>query len=70
MNEGDQTLWYREWLQCAGLPGWQFSRKRPVLSQSSHGDILLLGSAMILPAVRQAIDKQLLPALASFNKRA
>ncbi|BAN52178.1 MULTISPECIES: hypothetical protein [Pseudomonas] len=28
------------------------------------------GSATILPAVRQAIDKQLLPALASFNKRA
>jgi hypothetical protein len=28
------------------------------------------GSATILPAVRQAIDKQLLPALAQFNKRA
>lgn len=28
------------------------------------------GSATILPAVRQAIDKQLLPALASFSKRA
>ena len=27
-------------------------------------------SATILPAVRQAIDKQLLPALAQFNKRA
>ncbi|QXH56936.1 hypothetical protein [Pseudomonas maumuensis] len=28
------------------------------------------GSATILPAVRQAIDKQLLPALAQYNKRA
>ena len=28
------------------------------------------GSATILPAVRQAIDKQLLPALAQFNRRA
>ena len=28
------------------------------------------GSATILPAVRQAINKQLLPALASFSKRA
>ena len=28
------------------------------------------GSATILPAVRQAIDKQLLPALAQFSKRA
>ncbi|WP_342653843.1 hypothetical protein [Pseudomonas sp. F3-2] len=29
---------------------------------------MLSGSATILPAVRQAIDQQLLPALATYNK--
>ncbi|HEY0290020.1 MAG TPA: hypothetical protein VGC62_23940 [Pseudomonas sp.] len=29
---------------------------------------MLTGSATILPAVRQAIDQQLLPALATYNK--
>lgn len=31
---------------------------------------MLCGKAMILPAVRQAIDQQLLPALALFKQRA
>jgi hypothetical protein len=31
---------------------------------------MLMGSATILPAVRQAIDLQLLPALANYSKRA
>ncbi|WP_144939549.1 hypothetical protein [Pseudomonas alabamensis] len=32
-------------------------------------EAMYTGSATILPAVRQAIDKQLLPALARFNAR-
>ncbi|MGI4838795.1 MAG: hypothetical protein ACRYF9_14355 [Janthinobacterium lividum] len=50
--------------QCAvrGLDEARFKALRKMVEE------ILTGSATILPAVREAIDKQLLPALAQFKK--
>ncbi len=45
-----------------GLDEARFKALRSMVEQ------MLTGSATILPAVREAIDKQLLPALAEFKK--
>jgi hypothetical protein len=51
--------------QCAvrGLDEARFKALRAMVEQ------MLTGSASILPVVREAIDKQLLPALAAFKKK-
>ncbi|WP_213878514.1 hypothetical protein [Pseudomonas sp. dw_358] len=50
--------------ECA-VRGLSESRAKALRSMVEH---MLTGRATILPAVRQAIDKQLLPALAQFHQ--